>query len=663
MKDQQPILVTANPRIPKAIPFWKIRRLPFGAAARARSILLALILIPVTYATNDFTFSVSGGTATLTGYLGETAEVTIPNRFAGVPVTSISEHAFLDNDFVTHITFGDHVTSIGQEAFRDCELLEHVLLPPSLKEIGDYAFAYCESLANIEIPANLTVLGNGAFSGAALTSIAIPDRVTSVGHYAFDDCYFLNTVIIGNGVESIGVNAFSHNSNLAELSLPPSVTSIGDHAFSSCTNLQSVTIGNGLQTIDYKAFTNCTKLRSVFFEGDAPTFADSVFSGSAGVALFRLPNTTGWEEQSASLWYPYSYDILDNEVVITGYSGAARDITLPATISNLPVTSIASTAFNGNPTIKRISLPDSIATIATGAFSDCPRLRDILASAANPAFSSRRGVLYNNDFTTLVRYPASRRGPYYIPLNIQTIASEAFSDAVHLTALTLRDGLTTIESEAFRSCKSLTEITIPSSVTSIGDLAFSHCDSLSRIRFDGNAPALGSMPFQSLPVDAYAYYLPDATGWSATYGGVKTAIWSPDDSFQLWIAGYQEAGTKDGPNDDPDGDGQVNALENLFGTDPTKTSTGIDFIKRQNDVLLFQHLLNATPANDLEVSYEWGTDLETFYADGSPNLAGTTTVYFTSTSTPRGLSEVSATIVGQMQPENIFVRIRSALRP
>ncbi len=45
-------------------------------------------------------------------------------------------------------------------------------------------------------------------SDSAVTSIAIPDRVTTIGMYAFEHCEGLTNVTLGNGVLSIGLEAF-----------------------------------------------------------------------------------------------------------------------------------------------------------------------------------------------------------------------------------------------------------------------------------------------------------------------------------------------------------------------------------------------------------------------------------------------------------------------
>ena len=76
----------------------------------------------------------------------------------------------------------------------------------------------------------------------------------------------------------------------------------------------------------------------------------------------------------------------------------------------------------------------------------------------------------------------------------------------------------------FYGCTSLRSMTIPASVTSIGDNAFSGCKSLNSIYFVGNAPRrVGASAFSWTP--ARVYYLHGTTGWRATCGRRRTAVW------------------------------------------------------------------------------------------------------------------------------------------
>jgi hypothetical protein len=75
---------------------------------------------------------------------------------------------------------------------------------------------------------------------------------------------------------------------------------------------------------------------------------------------------------------------------------------------------------------------------------------------------------------------------------------------------------------AFANYVSITSVTIPSGVTNVGTQAFFHCVNLTAVRFRGDAPSgVGTQAFASVP--AVAYYMPGASGWGTTFGGLPTA--------------------------------------------------------------------------------------------------------------------------------------------
>ena len=149
---------------------------------------------------------------------------------------------------------------------------------------------------------------------------------------------------------------------------------------------------------------------------------------------------------------------------------------------------------------------------------------------------------------------------------------------------------------------------------------------------------------------------------SLTLNGTISAVSGND--FSDWIAGY-DVGGQTGVDDDPDGDGTDNGVENYFGTAPDAFSQGLvaGAVDTGANTFTFTHPLNATPADDLTATYRWSTDLQTFHDDGDPNGAGTTTVTFVQGAPSGGMVTVTATITGTEIPEKLFVDVEVTQNP
>ena len=168
-------------------------------------------------------------------------------------------------------------------------------------------------------------------------------------------------------------------------------------------------------------------------------------------------------------------------------------MSIPASITGLPVTSIGFGAFLGNNAPTNLIVPSSVTSVGDYAFSKC---------------ASLTSVTLGNSVTS--------------------IGAQAFSLCTNLTRVTLGNGVKSIGDWAFAMCSSLTDITIPASVTNIAGDAFWGCSNLKAVYFVGNAPAVGGYAFGN--GNANIYYMAGATNWSPSVGGRPTILWSPEAS-------------------------------------------------------------------------------------------------------------------------------------
>ena len=130
-------------------------------------------------------------------------------------------------------------------------------------------------------------------------------------------------------------------------------------------------------------------------------------------------------------------------------------------------------------------------------------------------------------------------------------------------------------------------------------------------------------------------------------------------TYSHWIRGFSGVTVQTSLNDDPDGDGVENGIENFFGTPPNAPSPGIAVgtLNPVQDTFTFTHPQGAL-ADDLAATYQWSKDLQTFYGDLATDAAGTTVGFTVQVNTPQpGTTTVTATVTGS-SCDRLFLRAK-----
>ena len=311
---------------------------------------------------STFTYSLSGGNATITGLVDTTmtGQLVIPSTIDtdAYPVVGIGDSAFSGCTGLTSVTIPDSVTSIGRSAFRECSNLTILTIPNSVTSIGDVAFYNCSGLTSITILSSLTSIGASVFqSCSSLTNVTIPSSVTSIGDWAFAFCSGLTSVTIPSSVTSIGDWTFYNCSGLTSMTIPNGVTSIGESVFQGCSGLTSVTIPASMTSIGTNAFAYCTALTSVYID-DLVAWLQISFPRDTNNPLSFAHNL---------------------------YLGGERieDLIIPDT-----VTSIGQYAFVGGSCITSVIIPDSVTSIGDSAFFKCSGLNNVVIGSSVSAIGT-----------------------------------------------------------------------------------------------------------------------------------------------------------------------------------------------------------------------------------------------------------------------------------
>ena len=281
-------------------------------------------------------------------------------------------------------------------------------------------------------------------------SVVIKDGVTSIGDCAFGGCISLTSVSIPDGVISIGFAAFESCSLLTGVTIPNSVTGIGDYAFGYCSSLISVTIPGSVTSIGEAAFAGGSTSVNVSRENKNYCSVDGGLYDKQKTTIFHPGKI-----QNGAFRVPDGVNRIGDSAFFDCTS--LTNVIIPKS-----VTSIGSLAFLGCIRLTNVTIPDGVTSIGDAAFAGSST--SINVSRENKNYCSVDGGLYNKQKTTILHPGKIQNGTFRIP-----------------------DGVTSIGDYAFDGYRSLTNVTIPDSVTNICYGAFLDCIKLTDVYYDGTA--------------------------------------------------------------------------------------------------------------------------------------------------------------------------------
>ncbi len=273
-----------------------------------------VVTIEVPEAQLDYEFEVNtfDMTAKITGYLGEEAEVIVPDTITDpvygdvVPVTVIGTYVFAENETIETVVIPETVTVIEKGAFQSCPNLRAVSLPAALETIEANAFYNSnniDKLGMLMYPVAATEEAKGPLYDAIGNEF--PATVTEIGFMAFSSQ--LNeiawysalkdqAVVVGDGI----LLKFNGNN---DYTLSKDVKSVAYYALSG-TDAVKITVENAELELDDNA---------VFMSDKALTF--SVPEGAEDLALAVKAN--------GALYEFYEVEVPEEEATVTEVEVAA----------------------------------------------------------------------------------------------------------------------------------------------------------------------------------------------------------------------------------------------------------------------------------------------------------------------------------------------------
>lgn len=266
--------------------------------------------------------------------------------------------------------------------------------------------------------ADIETIPASAFTNTAIRFVDLPTKLKTIGDNAFDNRYLIGPLVLPEGLDSIGKEAFQHN-YITEVTIPESVRGIGQAAFYDNQTLQSATLNNNMETIVRSLFNNCKKLAVVHGGKNVKNIVYRAFYGCDSLRSIKdvVPVTIDREAF-------YKCQKLENfnfsRIKSIGYESFYQCYSLKE--ADLTTLTSIDRSFAGCMGLKKVTLGNDITTIKSDAFYNCHALEEvILGSSINSlesnCFYSDKNAL-KRVYITAPAPPAVGTAPFYSPTSV-----------------------------------------------------------------------------------------------------------------------------------------------------------------------------------------------------------------------------------------------------
>lgn len=346
---------------------------------------------------------------------------------------------------------------------------------------------FCMLASIVPFPARAAEIASGTLSETITWKIDGEGTLTISGEGDMPDdespwdvfASQITTIVVQEGITSIGRCSFQYCNKVISISLPESLTSIGLLAFYFCESLETILIPQNVTDISVCAFKYCYNLQKINVEkGNARYY-------SVNGVLF---DSIGRIEETALTLHTYpagksktTYSIPDGVVIVdnSAFFGAQiKGIDIPES-----VVIIEHEAFSGSH-LATVSVPDTVAITGDGIFGECTYLE----SASLPDnIALGNGTFHDCTNLKDVKWPS----------NLPVIPVSTFSGCLSLETLNIPQCVEIIGDGAFEQCQNLSHLELPDKLRTIGVFAFSGCKSLKKLDIPDTVDNLGYGTFNS----------------------------------------------------------------------------------------------------------------------------------------------------------------------
>ena len=370
------------------------------------------------------------------------SSVTLPSGLTALGVANNEANGckglFYGCTSLKELTLPENIKQIGYNTFSGLSNIESISLPDSITSIEgegkerDSLFSWCDKLKTVRYSANLKTIPAYAFMTAGefpLVSFTNYSGVESIGEFALKNTQISDFDF--SNVVNIAGDAFQNCKNLTVIDFSSNnKIQCAYSCFQDCSNITTAKLPSNLIKIS-GLFNHCDNLSDIYcdytyaYRKEMVTGEDTVSEsvtwhyGDIDVDLWRYFN---WSENK---------DTLESSCDGLKYDIADAKFEIPFTYTNAEgthysVAGFGQDAFRGESRIINLDLPETVTSIASGAFADCTNMTEVHLPASVE-------FIYDNAFSGCTGiqtvYYAGTREQYDLLVSRKTEGNDALFDA------------------------------------------------------------------------------------------------------------------------------------------------------------------------------------------------------------------------------------------
>ena len=271
--------------------------------------------------TKEATCSEDGVRTHTCKHCGEVYEETIPA--AHIYSDETGECIFCGEAYLLTGTCGENVSWsldwFGKLVISGTGDMDSYSVSYSANNPAPWYYDHNDAITSVVVEEGVTSVGAYAFYQCRnLTAVTLADSVATLGTAAFNNCNVLTSVKLPASLEAIPDNCFNYCA-LSEIDWPAGLTSIGKNAFSGCP-FGDLTLPEGLTFIGQNAFNGCSNIGRLTLPSTLTTVDASGFRGMWNTTEFVFTGDApsigsySFSYLTATVWYPNGNDTWTEEV-------------------------------------------------------------------------------------------------------------------------------------------------------------------------------------------------------------------------------------------------------------------------------------------------------------------------------------------------------------